>query len=89
MWNILLCCRPLPPLVPFRLSSIVLYFIFVILLLTIKGRYSIAIAYLLLDCINETSQTTHPGPSYLTLRAGYGNCLTFIHSIVDKVVFNE
>ena len=68
MWNILLCCRPLPPLVPFRLSSIVLYFIFVILFLTIKVRSEIAIASLLLDYINETSHTNNPGPSHLALR---------------------
>ena len=86
MWNILLCCRPLPPLVPFSslFDSIVLYFCYI----TIKVRSEIAIASLLLDYINETSQTNHPGPSHLALREqGMGICLIFINSIVDQVVF--
>ena len=46
------------------------------------------IASLLLDYINETSQTNHPGPSHLALREqGMGICLIFINSIVDQVVF--
>ena len=51
-------------------------------------RSEIAIASLLLDYINETSQTNHPGPSHLALREqGMGSCLIFINSIVDQVVF--
>ena len=38
-----------------------------------KGTNEIAKAYLLLNYIHETSQTNHPGPSHLALRAGFGN----------------
>ena len=77
MWNIVLCCRPLPPLVPFRLKP---------------GSYEIAIAYLFLNYIHETSQTNHPGPSHLetnTSEAKMEISKTNIHASSKPQIVNK